>query len=56
MLPVTADNREDVVTVKVFIHDQPWLLRGGVVEKLTATERERQITQRRSAGFLIDLN
>lgn len=45
LLPVTTDNREDVVTVKVFIHDQPWLLRVGVVEKLTATERERIVDE-----------
>jgi hypothetical protein len=29
----------------VFIHDQPWLLRVGVVEKLTATERERVVDE-----------
>lgn len=45
LLPASADAREDVVTVKVFIHDQPWLLRVGVVEKLTATERERVVDE-----------
>jgi hypothetical protein len=43
LVPVTADHREDVVTVKVFIHEQAWLLRVGMVEKLTATERERMV-------------
>ena len=45
LLPITAESREDLVTVKVFIEDQPWLLRVGAVEKLTATERERAVDE-----------
>lgn len=44
-LPVTAESREDLVTVKVFVQGQPWLLRVGAVEKLTATERERAVDE-----------
>ena len=43
LLPITAESREDLVTVKVFVEGQPWLLRVGQVEKLTADERERAV-------------
>jgi hypothetical protein len=45
LLPITDENREDLVTVKVFVADQPWLLRVGAVEKLTSTERERAVDE-----------
>ena len=43
LLLVQEGTREDVVTVRIFIEGQPWLLRVGQVEKLTADERERAV-------------
>ena len=41
LLSVDGPEREDLVTVKVFVQGQPWLLRIGKVEDLTAQAREQ---------------
>jgi len=40
LLPFEEQSREDLVTVKVFVKGQPWLLRIGEVEGMTTSERE----------------
>jgi hypothetical protein len=41
LLPTNGPEREDLVTVKVFVQGQPWLLRVGKVEDLTEQAREQ---------------
>jgi hypothetical protein len=41
LLQADGQEREDLVTVKVFVQGHPWLLRIGKVEDLTAQAREQ---------------
>jgi hypothetical protein len=41
LLPTDGPEREDLVTVRVFVQGQPWLLRIGKVEDLTEQTREQ---------------
>jgi len=40
LLPANEQNREDIVTVSIFIEGTPWLLRIGEIKELTARDQE----------------
>lgn len=43
LLPADGQTREDIITVPIFVQGQPWLLRIGKVEELTAYERAQAV-------------
>lgn len=45
LLPIDEQDREDLITLKVFVQGQPWLFRVGKVEKLAGSERAQAIRQ-----------
>lgn len=45
LLPVEGQDREDIITVPIFVQGQPWLLRIGKVEELTASEKAQAVRQ-----------
>jgi len=44
-LPYEEEPREDLITMKVFVEDKPWLLRVGKVEDLTIEEKKRAVEE-----------
>lgn len=54
LLPANAQNREDLVTVSVFVEGTPWLLRLGEIQELTARDQDQakeQAVQLRQVRF-----
>jgi len=54
LLPVNEQNREDLVTVSIFVEGTPWLLRLGEIKELTARDQEQakeQAVQLRQVRF-----
>jgi len=54
LLPVNDQNREDLVTVSIFVEGTPWLLRLGEIQELTARDQEQakeQAIQLRQVRF-----
>jgi hypothetical protein len=49
ILPTIEQNREDLVTVNIFVQDTPKLLRVGKIEDLTEDQRDRAVRE----GILI---
>jgi len=45
LLPLEEQQRDDVVTATIFVHDKPWLFRVGKVEGLTGPEREQAVKE-----------
>ena len=45
LLPPAQTQREDLITVDIFVQDKPWRLRIGKVEDLTPSERQEQIKE-----------
>lgn len=45
LLPVEGQDREDIITVPIFVQGQPWLLRIGKVEELTESEKAQAVRQ-----------
>lgn len=43
LLPADGQAHEDIITVPIFVQGQPWLLRVGKVEELTAHERQQAV-------------
>jgi hypothetical protein len=50
MLPLTEQQRDDLVTATIFVQDKPWFFRVGKVEGLTSAEREQAVND----GALLD--
>ncbi len=56
LLPRDTPERDDIVTVKVYVHGTPWMLRVGAVEDLTQRERKQVIQKgilRKKVRFLV---
>ena len=56
LLPRDTPERDDIVTVKVYVRGTPWLLRVGAVEDLTQRERKQVIQKgilRKQVRFLV---
>ena len=54
LLPANDQNREDLVTVSIFVEGTPWLLRLGEIQELTARDQEQakeQAVQLRQVRF-----
>jgi hypothetical protein len=54
LLPANEQNREDLVTVSIFVEGTPWLLRLGEIQELTArdqNEAKEQAIQLRQVRF-----
>jgi hypothetical protein len=45
LLPMDQEKRKDIITVNVFIKDQPQLLRLGKIEKITQQQKDRAVEQ-----------
>ena len=45
LLPIDQEKREDIITVNVFIKDQPRLLRIGKIEEITQQQKDRAVEQ-----------
>ncbi len=45
LLPMDQEKREDIITVNVFIQDQPRLLRIGKIEQITQQQKDRAVEQ-----------
>lgn len=45
LLADEEEPREDLITMKVFVEDTPWLLRVGKVEDLTVEEKKRAVEE-----------
>ncbi len=45
LLPANEQNREDLVTVSIFVEGTPWLLRLGEIKELTARDQEQAKAQ-----------
>ena len=45
LLPMDREKREDIITVNVFIKDQPRLLRIGKIEQITLQQKDRAVEQ-----------
>lgn len=45
LLAYEEEPREDLITMKVFIEDTPWLLRIGKIEDLTTEEKKRAVEE-----------
>ena len=45
LLPYEEEPREDLITMKVFVEDTPWLLRIGKIEDLTTEEKKRAVEE-----------
>jgi hypothetical protein len=41
LLPANEQNREDLVTVSIFVEGTPWLLRLGEIQELTARDQDQ---------------
>ncbi len=56
LLPRDTPERDDIVTVKVYVHGTPWLLRVGAVEDLTQRDRKQVLQKgilRKQVRFLV---
>ena len=54
LLPANEQNREDLVTVSIFVEGTPWLLRLGEIKDLTARDQDQakaQAVQLRQVRF-----
>ena len=54
LLPANEQNREDLVTVSIYVEGTPWLLRLGEVQELTARDQDQakeQALQLRQVRF-----
>ena len=54
LLPANEQNREDLVTVSIFVEGTPWLLRLGEIKELTARDQaqaKEQAVQLRQVRF-----
>jgi len=54
LLPANEQNREDLVTVNIFVEGTPWLLRLGEIKELTARDQDEakeQAIQLRQVRF-----
>ncbi len=54
LLPANEQNREDLVTVSIFVEGTPWLLRLGEIKELTARDQDQakeQAVQLRQVRF-----
>ena len=45
LLPIDHEQREDIITVRVFVKDQPRLLRIGKLEELSQGQKDRAVEQ-----------
>ena len=45
ILPYEDKPREDLITIKIFVEDKPWLLRVGKLEDLTLQEKQRAVEE-----------
>lgn len=45
LLPHEEQQRDDLVTATIFVHDKPWLFRVGKAEGLTSEERTRAVKE-----------
>jgi hypothetical protein len=45
LLPLDQEKREDIITVNVFIKDQPRLLRIGKIEQITQQQKDHAVEQ-----------
>ena len=45
LLPADQEQREDIITVNVFVKDQPRLLRLGKIEEITQQQKDRAVEQ-----------
>lgn len=45
ILPYEQNPREDLIAVKIFVVDKPWLLRVGKLEELTVQEKQRAVEE-----------
>ena len=45
LLAYEEEPREDLITMKVFVEDKPWLLRIGQIEDLTTEEKKRAVEE-----------
>ena len=54
LLPANEQNREDLITVSIFVEGTPWLLRLGEIQELTARDQDQakeQALQLRQVRF-----
>ena len=45
ILPYERNPREDLIAIKIFVADKPWLLRVGKLEEISVQEKQRAVEE-----------